>query len=66
MTKSSYTWNDAKHMLRLTDAEVLKGHKLGLDPDYLVRNKPNLNEKWKDPTALRIQRLYDQKFPPQF
>ena len=63
MSKSPYTWKDAKRMLNLTDTEVLNGQRLGLDPDSLVRNKPSPNEKWKDPSALRIQRLYDIKFP---
>lgn len=64
MSKSPYTWKDAKKMLRLTDTEVCKGKRLGIDPDSLVRNKPNPKEGWKDPPALRIQRLYDIKFPP--
>jgi len=65
MPKSPYTWKDAKRMLRLTDAEVFKAQRLGIDADNFVRNKPNPQERWKDPPALRIQRLYDIKFSPQ-
>ena len=65
MPKAPYTWKDAKRMIRLTDAEVYKAQRLGIDPDNLVRNKPNPKEGWKDSPALRIHRLYDIKFPPQ-
>ena len=65
MSKSPYTWKNAKRMLRLTDTEVFKAQRLGIAPDNLVRNKPNPGERWKDPPALRIQRLYDITFPPQ-
>ena len=62
MARRTMTWQDAKRAAHLTDAEVEKAKKLGISPEKIASMIPSRKELWKDPAALRIHRLYDQKY----
>ena len=54
------TWTEAKKKCRLWESEVRMAKELGLSPDSLIRNIPSDKERWKDPPALRIRRIYEK------
>lgn len=55
------TWQEAKKIAHLTDAEIEKAKDLGIRPEKIASMIPSKKELWKDPVALRIHRLYDEK-----
>lgn len=46
----------------LTKSEYDMAKTLGISEETLRRNIRNPSESWKDPIALRIRRMYDEKF----
>lgn len=57
-TKEKY--QKAKVKCRLDEREVEMAAAIGLSPEKLLAMIPNPKERWKDPVALRIRRIYDR------
>ena len=51
MAYSEQLWQDAKKKCRLTDEDIARAKRLGLNPRSLIKNNPSKCEPWKAPVS---------------
>lgn len=49
MAYSEQLWQDAKKRCRLSDEDIARAKRLGLNPRSLIKNIPSKSEPWKAP-----------------
>lgn len=49
MAYSEQLWQDAKKSCRLSDEDIARAKRLGLNPRSLIKNIPSKSEPWKAP-----------------
>ena len=55
MAYSEQLWQDAKKQCRLTDDDIARAKRLGLNPRSLIKNIPSKSEPWKAPVSERVR-----------
>ena len=49
MAYSEQLWQEAKKRCRLSNEDIARAKRLGLNPKSLIKNIPNKSEPWKAP-----------------
>ena len=49
MAYSEQLWQEAKKKCRLSNDDIARAKRLGLNPRSLIKNTPNKSEPWKAP-----------------
>ena len=57
MAYSEQLWQDAKKKCRLTDEDIARAKRLGLNPRSLIKNIPSKSEPWKAPVSACFQKI---------
>ena len=52
MAYNEQLWQDAKKKCRLTDDDIARAKRLGLNPRSLIKNIPSKSEPWKAPVSV--------------
>ena len=57
MAYSEQLWQDAKKKCRLTDEDIARAKRLGLNPRSLIKNIPSKSEPWKAPVSEWLREM---------
>ena len=61
MAYSEQMWQEAKKKCRLSDEDIARAKRLGLNPRSLVKNIPSKSESWKAPVNEWLREEKRQK-----
>lgn len=61
MAYSEQQWQEAKRRCRLSDEDITRAKRLGLNPRSLIKNIPNKSEPWKAPVKIWLQEIEDKR-----
>ena len=67
MAYSEQMWQEAKKKCRLSDEDIARAKRLGLNPRSLVKNIPSKSEPWKAPVNVWLREIEEKrqnKYPP--
>ena len=56
------SWKTVKKRCALDESELWMARRLGIRPETVLSMRPAAAERWKDPAALRIRRIYEKEF----
>ena len=57
MAYSEQMWQEAKKKCRLSDEDIARAKRLGLNPRSLVKNIPSKSEPWKAPVNVWLREI---------
>ena len=60
MAYSEQLWQDAKKKSRLTDEDIARAKRLGLNPRSLIKNNPSKCEPWKAPVSEWLREMEEK------
>lgn len=60
MAYNEQLWQDAKKKCRLTDDDVARAKRLGLNPRSLIKNIPSKSEAWKAPVSEWLREMEEK------
>ena len=60
MAYSEQLWQDAKKKCRLTDEDIARAKRLGLNPRSLIKNIPSKSEPWKAPVSEWLREMEEK------
>ena len=60
MAYSEQLWQDAKKKCRLTDEDIARAKRLGLNPRSLIKNNPSKCEPWKAPVSEWLREMEEK------
>jgi len=61
MAYNEQLWQDAKKKCRLTDDDVARAKRLGLNPRSLIKNIPSKSEPWKAPVSVWLCEMEEKR-----
>lgn len=61
MAYSEQLWQDAKKQCRLTDDDIARAKRLGLNPRSLIKNIPSKSEPWKAPVSEWLREMEEKR-----
>lgn len=61
MAYSEQLWQDAKKECRLTDEDIARAKRLGLNPRSLIKNIPSKSEPWKAPVSEWLREMEEKR-----
>ena len=61
MAYSEQLWQDAKKKCRLTDEDIARAKRLGLNPRSLIKNIPSKSEPWKAPVSEWLREMEEKR-----
>lgn len=61
MAYSEQLWQDAKKKCRLTDDDIARAKRLGLNPRSLIKNIPSKSEPWKAPVSVWLCEMEEKR-----
>lgn len=61
MAYSEQLWQDAKKKCRLTDEDIARAKRLGLNPRSLIKNIPSKSEPWKAPVSVWLFEMEEKR-----
>ena len=60
MAYSEQMWQEAKKKCRLSDEDIARAKRLGLNPRSLVKNIPSKSEPWKAPVNVWLREIEEK------
>lgn len=61
MAYSEQMWQEAKKKCRLSDENIARAKRLGLNPRSLVKNIPSKSEPWKAPVNVWLREIEEKR-----
>lgn len=61
MAYSEQLWQDAKKKCHLTDEDIARAKRLGLNPRSLIKNIPSKSEPWKAPVSVWLREMEEKR-----
>ena len=61
MAYSEQLLQDAKKKCRLTDDDIARAKRLGLNPRSLIKNIPSKSEPWKAPVSEWLREMEEKR-----
>ena len=61
MAYSEQMWQEAKKKCRLSDEDIARAKRLGLNPRSLVKNIPSKSEPWKAPVNVWLREIEEKR-----
>ena len=61
MAYSEQMWQEAKKKCRLSDEDIARAKRLGLNPRSLVKNIPSKSEPWKAPVNEWLREIEEKR-----
>ena len=61
MAYSEQMWQEAKKKCRLSDEDIARAKRLGLNPRSLMKNIPSKSEPWKAPVSEWLREIEEKR-----
>ena len=61
MAYNEQLWQDAKKKCRLTDDDIARAKRLGLNPRSLIKNIPSKSEPWKARVSVWLCEMEEKR-----